>query len=157
MQKNKTQNSTIALNKKARFDYFIDDEIEAGLSLQGWEVKAIRAGKVNLSESYVIFSRGEAFLFGAHINPLIMASSHTVVDPIRTRKLLLAKKEINYILGKNSQDGMTIVPLSMYWKHSWVKIKIGVARGKKLYDKRDTIKEEDWKRSKARILKNNLR
>lgn len=156
-KKPKIASNTIALNKKARFDYFIEDEIEAGLSLQGWELKAIRAGKVNLSEGYIIFKDNEAYLFGSTITPLVATSTHIVADPLRTRKLLLSRKEINYIFGKSNQAGLTIVPLSMYWKNSWVKLKIGVAKGKKEYDKRETIKDREWAKTKERMFKTNIR
>lgn len=130
-KKVKPNSNTIALNKRARHDYFIEDEIEAGLELQGWEVKSIRAGKANISDSYVIFKNGEAFLFGASIQPLNVASTHIVCDPTRTRKLLLNKRELASLFGKANRDGFTIVALSLYWKSAWAKVKIGLAKGKK--------------------------
>lgn len=154
---NKASNNTIALNKRARHDYFIEDEIEAGLALQGWEVKALRAGKANISDSYVIFKNGEAFLFGANITPLSVASTHIVCDPTRTRKLLLSKRELDSLFGKSNRDGYTIVALSLYWKSAWAKIKIGIAKGKKQHDKRQDIKEREWKLTKDRIMKNAAR
>lgn len=156
-KKSKISNNTIALNKRARHEYFIEDEIEAGLSLQGWEVKSMRAGKANISDSYVIFNQGEAFLFGAQITPLNVASTHVVADPTRTRKLLLSKRELDSLYGKANRDGFTIVALSLYWKGAWAKVKIGLAKGKKLHDKRDTIKDREWQRTKDRIMKHSAR
>ena len=153
-KKVKVGSNTIALNKRARHEYFIEDEIEAGLELQGWEVKSMRAGKANISDSYIIFKNGEAYLFGATIQPLSLASTHVVCDPMRTRKLLLNKRELDNLFGKSSRDGFTIVALSLYWKGPWVKIKIGLAKGKKQHDKRDDIKEREWKVAKERIMKN---
>ncbi|KKA44362.1 MULTISPECIES: SsrA-binding protein SmpB [Salinivibrio] len=155
--KNKANSNTIALNKKARFEYFIEDDFEAGLELQGWEVKALRAGKANISESYVLLKDGEAFLFGATITPLNVASTHVVADPQRTRKLLLKRRELDTLLGKVNRDGFTVVALSLYWKQSFAKLKIGLAKGKKLHDKRDTAKDRDWQRQKSRIMKNAAR
>lgn len=153
-KKVKPNSNTIALNKRARHDYFIEDEIEAGLELQGWEVKSMRAGKANISDSYVIFKNGEAFLFGASIQPLNVASTHIVCDPTRTRKLLLNKRELASLFGKANRDGFTIVALSLYWKSAWAKVTIGLAKGKKQQDKRDDIKEREWKVTKDRIMKN---
>ena len=150
----KPGSATIALNKGARHEYFIEDEIEAGLSLQGWEVKSLRAGKANISDSYVIMRDGEAYLFGATITPLNVASTHVVCDPTRTRKLLLKQRELANLYGQINRDGYTVVALSLYWKNAWCKIKIGVAKGKKDHDKRDTIKDREWKLDKARIMKN---
>lgn len=150
----KPGSATIALNKRARHEYFIEDEIEAGLSLQGWEVKSLRAGKANISDSYVIMRDGEAYLFGATITPLNVASTHVVCDPTRTRKLLLKQRELANLYGQINRNGYTVVALSLYWKNAWCKIKIGVAKGKKDHDKRDTIKDREWKLDKARIMKN---
>ena len=150
----KPGSATIALNKRARHEYFIEDEIEAGLSLQGWEVKSLRAGKANISDSYVIMRDGEAYLFGATITPLNVASTHVVCDPTRTRKLLLKQRELANLYGQINRDGYTVVALSLYWKNAWCKIKIGVAKAKKDHDKRDTIKDREWKLDKARIMKN---
>lgn len=150
----KPGSATIALNKRARHEYFIEDEIEAGLALQGWEVKSLRAGKANISDSYVIMRDGEAYLFGATISPLNVASSHIVCDPTRTRKLLLKQRELDNLYGQINRDGYTVVALSLYWKNAWCKIKIGVAKGKKDHDKRETIKDREWKLDKARIMKN---
>lgn len=150
----KPGSATIALNKRARHEYFIEEEFEAGLSLQGWEVKSLRAGKANISESYVLLKNGEAWLFGATITPLTVASSHVVCDPTRTRKLLLNQRELATLFGKINREGYTVVALSLYWKNAWVKIKIGVAKGKKLFDKRADIKDREWQVNKARIMKN---
>lgn len=157
MTKKKTHkpgSATIAQNKRARFEYFIEEEIEAGLALQGWEVKSLRAGKANISDSYVIFRDGEAYLFGATISPLNVASTHVVCDPTRSRKLLLNKRELGSLIGLVNRDGYTIVALSMYWKNAWTKVRIGVAKGKKEHDKRNDIKDREWQTAKARIMKN---
>ena len=157
-KKKKTDNSnTIALNKKARHDYFIEQSLEAGISLEGWEVKSLRDGRVQIKESYVILKNNELFLFGAHISPLNSASSHVDPDPTRTRKLLLHRLEINRIRDKINQKGATVVPLKLYWARGKVKLEIGVAKGKKSHDKRQDIKERDWKRDKERALKDSSR
>ncbi|QCU89958.1 SsrA-binding protein SmpB [Thiomicrorhabdus sediminis] len=145
--------NSIAVNKKARFDYFIEETLEAGLSLQGWEVKSLRAGKIQLGESYVIFKDDQAFLFGALITPLITASTHTNNDPLRTRPLLLHRREINRLRGLVDTQGTTVIPLELYWKQGKVKLAIGLAKGKKQHDKRATIKERDWNRDKQRLMK----
>ena len=156
MAKNKKDNlNTIALNKKARYDYFIEQTLEAGLSLQGWEVKSLRDNRVQIKESYVIYKSNELFLFGAHISPLNSASSHVDCDPIRTRKLLLNRLEINRLRDKITQKGATVVPLKLYWARGRVKLEIGLAKGKKGHDKRQDIKDRDWKLDKARALKDN--
>ena len=158
MSKNKKDNlNTIALNKKARHDYFIEQTLEAGLSLQGWEVKSLRDNRVQIKESYVIYKSNELFLFGAHISPLNSASSHVDCDPIRTRKLLLNRLEINRLREKITQKGATVVPLKLYWARGRVKLEIGLAKGKKGHDKRQDIKDRDWKLDKARTLKDNNR
>ncbi|KTD11604.1 trans-translation protein [Legionella gratiana] len=153
MTNKKQSDSTIVFNRKASFDYFIEEQYEAGLVLEGWEVKSLRAGKINLSDSHVIMKNGEAFLLGAQIQPLITASTHDIPDPIRTRKLLLNKKELNQLIGSVERQGYTIVPLSLYWKKNKVKIKIALAKGKKEHDKRDTIKDREWQRDRSRIMK----
>jgi len=154
MTKNKKDNSnTIALNKKARHDYFIEQNLEAGLSLQGWEVKSLRENKVEIMESYVILKNNELYLFGSHISPLNSVSSHVNPDPTRTRKLLLHRLEIDRLREKITQKGFTVVPLKLYWARGKVKIEIGLAKGKKAHDKRQTIKERDWKRDKDRVQK----
>ncbi len=153
-KKNKpTENNVIAVNRQARHDYFIEATFEAGLVLEGWEVKSLRAGRVNLKEGYVLLKDGEAWLFGAHISPLASASTHVNPDPSRTRKLLLHKQELNRLIGQVERRGYTLIPLKLYWKKNRVKLEIGLAKGKKLYDKRATEKERDWQREKQRILK----
>jgi SsrA-binding protein len=141
----------IAENRKARFDYFIEERYEAGLVLQGWEVKSLRAGRAQLKESYVYVKGGQAFLFGAHLSPLNSASSHVVADPIRTRKLLLNAKEIENLAISADREGYTLVPLELYWKNGRAKLQIGIAKGKKQYDKRAVEKERDWQRDKQRL------
>ena len=143
----------IARNRKARHDYFIDDTLEAGLVLEGWEVKSLRSGKAQIAESYVLLKDNEAWLLGAHITPLTTASTHVRTDPTRTRKLLLHREQIDRLIGAVERKGMTLVPLSLYWSKGRAKLAIGLARGKKQYDKRRTEKDRDWQRQKARILK----
>lgn len=143
--------ATIAQNKRAYFEYFIEEEIEAGLSLKGWEVKSLRAGQVHLSDSYVVFRDDEAYLLGATLIPLSAASLHIAYDPARTRKLLLKKNELRSLMGRANREGYTLVALSIYWKKAWCKVKIGIAKGKKKHDKRDNIKDREWKKTKARI------
>jgi len=143
----------IVLNKKARHDYFIDDTYEAGLALAGWEVKALRAGRAQIKEGYVLLKDGEAWLFGAHISPLPSASTHVKPDPVRTRKLLLHRRQIDNLIGLVERKGYTLVPLSLYWKKGKAKLEIGLARGKKKYDKRAAEKDRDWQRQKERIMK----
>lgn len=149
----KTPSNTIAQNKKARFNYFIEEEFEAGLVLEGWEVKSMRAGRAQLKESYVTINNGELFLFGAHISPLISASTHVTADPVRSRKLLMKRYEISRLIGQVERAGYTIAPLALYWSRGRAKLKIGLAKGKKQHDKRASIKERDWKREQHRILK----
>ncbi len=153
MTTKKPFDTSIASNRKAGFDFFIEDQYEAGLVLRGWEVKSLRAGKINLSDSHVIIKYGEAFLLGAQIQPLQTASTHETPDPTRTRKLLLNRKELNHLIGSVERQGYTIVPLSLYWKKNNIKIKIALAKGKKEHDKRDTIKDREWQRDKSRIMK----
>ncbi|HEU4618535.1 MAG TPA: SsrA-binding protein SmpB [Gammaproteobacteria bacterium] len=145
--------NTIAQNKKARFDYFIEETTEAGLELQGWEVKSLRAGKAQLTEGYVILRENQAWLIGAHITPLISASTHVTADPTRTRRLLLHRKEIDRLTGLVERRGYTLVPLELYWSKGRAKLAVGLARGKKQYDKRATEKERDWERQKARAVR----
>ncbi|AGA34798.1 tmRNA-binding protein SmpB [Thioalkalivibrio nitratireducens DSM 14787] len=145
--------ATIALNRKARHDFFIEDRFEAGLVLEGWEVKSLREGRAQLSESYVLLRNGEAWLFGAHVTPLSTASTHIHPDPTRTRKLLLKRSEISRLIGAVERKGYTLVPLALYWKRGRAKLEIGLAKGKKEYDKRATDKERDWQRERGRILK----
>lgn len=150
----KTSDSTIVFNRKAGFDYFIENQYEAGLVLEGWEVKSLRAGKVNIADAHIIVKYGEAFLLGAQIQPLQTASTHIIADPIRTRKLLLNRKELSSLIGGVERQGYTIVPLSLYWKKNKIKIKIALAKGKKEHDKRDTVKNREWQRDRSRIMKN---
>ncbi len=147
--------STIALNKKAKHDFFIEQRFEAGIVLQGWEVKSIRAGRVQLRDSYVKFRGDEVYLIGAHMSPLLSASTHIEPDPIRSRKLLLHKKQIERLVGDVEQKGYTLVCLAMYWKNNHVKCEIALAKGKKQHDVRATSKERDWQRQKERIFKSN--
>lgn len=144
---------TIALNKRARFEYFIEDRIEAGLSLEGWEVKSLREGKVQFADSYVLFKDNEAFLFGCRIDPLPTVSTHISPDPLRTRRMLLHRKEIDRLKAAVDRKGKTVVPTALYWSRGKVKVEIGVATGKKSHDKRATQKDRDWSRQKARLLK----
>ena len=153
----KPTNNTIAQNKRARFDYHLITSFEAGVSLQGWEVKALRAGKVQLTDSYVFMKGGEAFLFGANISPLPTASRHSIIDPMRTRKLLLSKKELALINAGISQKGQTCVCTSLYWRGHLVKAKVDLAQGKKLHDKRSIEKDRDWERQKVRLVHRNLK
>ncbi|MCL1073442.1 SsrA-binding protein SmpB [Shewanella dokdonensis] len=153
--KNKgAQPATIARNKRATFEFRFDEKIEAGLSLMGWEVKSIRAGKINLSESFVQMKNGEAFLHNCTITPLNTASTHVICDPTRPRKLLLNRRELDRLAGQVERQGYAIVPISMYWrKGAWVKVEIGLGKGKKAHDKREDIKQRDWAIEKARMMK----
>jgi SsrA-binding protein len=144
---------SIAQNRKARHDYFIDERYEAGLALKGWEVKALRAGRLQLGEGYVLMKSDEAWLFGSHITPLNSASTHVVPDPTRTRKLLLKRREIDHLVGAVERKGYALIPLSMYWKDGRAKLEIGLGRGKKQHDKRATEKDRDWQRDKARVMR----
>ncbi len=149
----KAPSNTIAQNKKARFDYFIEQDFEAGLVLKGWEVKSMRANRVQLKESYVMIKNGELFLVGAHMSPLNSASTHVTANPVRERKLLLKAHEISRLIGQVERAGYTLVPLDLYWIRGRAKLKIGLAKGKKQHDKRASIKEKDWQRDKQRLLK----
>jgi SsrA-binding protein len=144
---------SIAQNKKAFFDYFIEEKYEAGVVLEGWEVKAIRDNRINIKEAYVIIQRGEVYLIGCHITPLGAASTHIRPDAIRTRKLLLHAEEISKLIGKVERAGYTLVPLDMHFSKGRVKVTIGLAKGKKQHDKRDTEKARDWEREKGRIMR----
>ena len=148
----KHNGGTIAQNKRARHDYFIEEKFEAGLSLQGWEVKSLRAGRMTLTESYILFKNGEAYLFGTQIQPLLSASTHVVPEATRTRKLLLNRNEIAKLLGAVNQKGFSCVPLACYWKGPLVKLEIALVKGKQLHDKRATEKDRDWQRDKARLF-----
>jgi SsrA-binding protein len=148
---------TIAQNKKAFFDYFIEEKYEAGVVLEGWEVKAIRDNRINLKEAYVVIMSGEIYLIGCHVTPLGAASTHVRPDAIRTRKLLLHNEEIGKLIGKVERAGYTIVPLDMHFTRGRVKVQIGLAKGKKQHDKRDVEREKDWKREQSQLLKNKVR
>lgn len=144
---------SIVDNKKAFHDYFIEERFEAGLVLEGWEVKAIRAGRANLKESYVIVKNGEIWLIGAHITPLATASTHIHPDPVRTRKLLLHAHQISKLIGKVERAGYTLMPLDLHYSKGRIKVEIGLAKGKKQHDKRDSQREKDWQREKDRLMK----
>ena len=144
---------TIARNKRARFEYHIEERIEAGLSLEGWEVKSLRESRVQFADSYVLLKDNEAFLFGCRIDPLPTATKHITPDPLRTRRLLLHRREIDRITSLVDRKGFTVVPTAMYWSHGKVKVEIGTAKGKKAHDKRADEKDRDWTRQKARIMK----
>jgi SsrA-binding protein len=144
---------SIVQNKKAFHDYFIEDRFEAGIALEGWEVKAIRAGRAQIKEAYVIVSNGELFLIGSHISPLPAASTHITPDPTRTRKLLLHASEISRLIGSVERAGYTLLPLDMHYKNGRVKVEIGLAKGKKQYDKRQDEKEKAWRREQQRLLR----
>jgi SsrA-binding protein len=144
---------SIAQNKKAFHDYFIEEKYEAGLALQGWEVKSIRAGRANLKEAYVVLKGAEVYLIGSHISALPTASTHVVPDPTRTRKLLLHAEEIRRLIGKVERAGYTMVPLDLHFKGGRIKLEIGLAKGKKQHDKREAEKQRDWRREKSRLMK----
>ncbi|MCL5975893.1 MAG: SsrA-binding protein SmpB [Gammaproteobacteria bacterium] len=154
--KNKPQqtDNTIARNRKARHEFFIEEKFEAGLVLEGWEVKSLREGKAQLSDSYVLIRNGEAWLANALITALKTASTHIVPQPQRDRKLLLNRNELNKLIGAVERKGYTLIPLNMYWKRGKAKIEIALAKGKQMHDKRATMKERDWQRDKERLFKN---
>jgi SsrA-binding protein len=152
----KNTDKTIALNKKAKFDFELFERIEAGVALTGWEVKSIRAGKGQITDSYVIFKNGEAWLLGSHIHPLPSASTHFVTDPTRTRKLLLNRKEITRLQDAIEQKGYTVVATALYWKAHMVKCEIALAKGKQQHDKRESEKERDWARDKQRLFQKDV-
>jgi SsrA-binding protein len=145
--------ATIAVNRKARFDYFIEERIEAGLALEGWEVKSLRDGKAQITESYVVLRDGEAWLLGSHVSPLKTASTHIDPNPTRNRKLLLNRNELDRLTGLVERKGYTLVALELYWNKGRAKLSIGLARGKKQHDKRATEKDRDWQRDRSRLLK----
>ena len=153
MAENAAPAGNIAVNRKARHDYSIEERYEAGLALQGWEVKALRAGRLQLKEGYVLMKDGEAWLFGAHISPLPTTSTHVIADPTRSRKLLLHRRQIDTLLGAVERKGYALVPLSVYWKKGRAKVEIGLARGKKQHDKRADERDRDWQREKSRVMK----
>ena len=144
---------TIALNKRARHEYYFEDRFEAGLALQGWELKAIRAGRAIIGESYAMVLNNELFLIGAQITPLSQASSHVIADPHRTRKLLLHRREIDTLIGRVQRDGYTVVPTALYWKGNKVKAEVVLAKGKQSHDKRDVARDRDWARDKQRAMR----
>jgi len=147
---------SIVENKKAFFDYFIEERYEAGIVLDGWEVKAIRAGRAQIKEGYVVLKQGAFYLIGAHISALPEASTHVNPDPVRTRKLLLRAEEISKLIGKVEQRGYTLVPLNLHFSKGMVKLEIGLAKGKKQHDKRDVEKEKDWKREQEQLMKKHV-
>jgi len=151
--KKQSESSTIALNKKSRHDFILGERYEAGLALEGWEVKSLRAGRVQLRDSYVIIKDGEAWLLGALITPLPTASTHIQPDPQRTRKLLLHREELNKLIGAVERKGFALIPTAMYWKRGRAKLEIALAKGKQAHDKRATERERDWSREKQRLLK----
>ncbi|MCK5120766.1 MAG: SsrA-binding protein SmpB [Methylococcales bacterium] len=152
-KKNKQSDNTIAVNRQASHEFFIEEQFEAGLVLEGWEVKSLREGRIQLKESHIVIHKGEAWLLGAHISPLLSASTHIVPDRVRRKKLLLHKNELYKLIGAVERKGYTIVPLSMYWIKGRAKLKIGLAKGKKLHDKRAVAKDKDWQRDKERLMK----
>jgi len=149
----KVENNLIIDNRKARHDYHLEQTFEAGIALEGWEVKSIRAGRAQIAAAYVIIKKGEAWLLGANITPLITASTHKIASPDRTRKLLLHERELKKLIGATTRQGYTIVPLNLHWKRGLVKLDIALAKGKKLYDKRADLKKRDWERQKQRLKK----
>jgi len=151
--KNATAQKTIALNKRARHEYHLEERYEVGLALQGWEVKAIRAGRANIVDGYAYVRNGEIFLIGAQITPLIMASTHVVAEERRTRKMLLHRHEIDKLIGRVEREGYTLVPTAMYWSKNHIKLEIALAKGKQTHDKRDAAKDRDWQRDKQRAMR----
>jgi|SRR5690554_1666638 len=151
-KRKKPTSNTIALNKKAKFDYQIEDRVEAGIVLLGWEVKSLRAGKAQLTDSFVIFQNGEAWLVGLQIAPLATVSTHYVVEPNRSRKLLMHQKELANLRQATEQKGYTVIATAMYWKQHLVKVEVALGKGKQLHDKRETEKERDWNRQKQRLF-----
>jgi SsrA-binding protein len=144
---------SIVENRKAFHDYFVEERFEAGVALQGWEAKAIRAGRVQLAEAYVVMRNGELNLIGCHISPLLSASTHIQADPTRTRKLLMHAEELRRLIGKVERAGYTLIPLNLHYKGGWIKLEIGLAKGKKQYDKRQATKERDWQREQQRLIR----
>jgi len=152
--KSKSNSNTIALNKKARHNYTLTDKFEGGVSLQGWEIKSIRMGKVNISECFVHIKDREAYLVGSEIHPLISASTHVVCDPVRPRKLLLNRRELDKLIGAVEREGYSLIATAMYWKKCWVKLEFYLGKGKKDHDKRADIKDREWKVEQGRMMKN---
>jgi SsrA-binding protein len=155
--KTKNNENTIARNKRASFEYHLEERFEAGLELQGWEVKSLREGKANIADSYIFLKNGEAWLLGATFHPLNAASSHVVCDPMRYRKLLLNKREIETLVGKVERQGYSIIPISLYWKKAWVKMSFALAKGKQAHDKRSDVKDREWQVQKERMMKHDTR
>ncbi|MCC7198562.1 MAG: SsrA-binding protein SmpB [Gammaproteobacteria bacterium] len=155
--KKKTAANNVAENRKARHEFSIEDRYEAGLSLLGWEVKALRANRLQLKEGYVLLRDGEAYLFGAHLSPLPTTSTHVIADPVRSRKLLLHRRQLDKLIGEVERKGYTLVPLRVYWKDGRAKLEIGLAKGKKQHDKREDERDRDWQRDKARVMKSSRR
>jgi len=151
----KEANRTIAENRKARHDYYIEQTLEAGLMLEGWEVKSLRDGRANIKEGYAVIRNSEAWLVGANFSPLPAASTHVAPDPVRSRKLLLNRRELDRLVGAVEREGYTLVPLSLYWKKSRAKLALGLARGKKQHDKRASDRERDWNRQRQSLLRKN--
>ena len=151
--KEKPADRLIATNKRARYEYFIEDTYEAGLMLQGWEVKSLRDGRAQITEAYVTLRKGEAWLIGAHFIPLRQTCTHVLADATRTRKLLLNRKELSTLVGKVERAGYTLTPLDLHWTHGRAKLQVGLAKGKKNHDKRETIKDRDWKREQGRVMR----
>lgn len=154
--KKQASSGTISVNKKASHEYFIEQKFEAGLLLEGWEVKSIRAGKLQINDSHVLIKNNEAWLIGGQIQPLQTASTHVHADPTRTRKLLLNRVELKKLIGSVEREGYTLIPMAMYWKNNRIKLEIALAKGKKLYDKRASEKAKEWSREKARVMKKSL-
>ena len=152
-QDSRTRHMSIITNKKAFHDYFVEEQFEAGISLLGWEVKAIRAGRANIKEAYVVIREGEVYIFGMHITPLAEASTHVNPDPIRTRKLLLHSRQINKLIGLVERSGYTLMPLDLHFQKGRIKLEIGLAKGKKQHDKREAEKERDWNRERQRLMR----
>lgn len=149
----KNASGTVALNKRARHEYHLETRYEAGLELQGWELKSIRAGRANIGEAYAVIRGGELYLFNSQVTPLLSASTHVVAEERRTRKLLLHRHEIDNLIGKVQRDGYTIVPTALYWKGNRIKAEICLAKGKQAHDKRDAAKDRDWQRDKQRAMR----
>jgi len=152
-EQEKRAGKTIAVNKRARFEFYIEERFEAGIALEGWEVKSLRAGHVQFADSYVLLKDNEAFLFGCHMDPLPTVSDHVKADPTRTRKLLLHRREIDHLVGMVERKGFTLIPTAMYFSRGRVKVEVGLAKGKRQHDKRKVIKDRDWQRQKERIMK----
>jgi SsrA-binding protein len=166
MSKNKNNGSgkdtrdgdrTIAVNRSARHDYHLEDRYEAGIALQGWELKSIRAGRMNMGDAYALVKKGELFLFGAQITPLSQASTHVVADDRRTRKLLLHRHEIDKLVGYVEREGYTLIPTRVYWKGNKVKLELALAKGKQSHDKRQASKDRDWERDRQRVMRRHNR